>query len=31
MIGDIESDEDDTLVLLFMCCHPALTPPSAIA
>ena len=25
------SDEDDTLVLLFMCCHPALTPPSAIA
>jgi predicted RNA polymerase sigma factor len=22
--------EDDTLVLLFMCCHPALTPPSAI-
>ena len=24
-------DRDDTLVLLFMCCHPALTPPSAIA
>lgn len=23
--------EDDTLVLLFMCCHPALTSPSAIA
>jgi RNA polymerase sigma factor (sigma-70 family) len=23
--------EDDTLVLLFMCCHPALTPTSAIA
>jgi RNA polymerase sigma factor (sigma-70 family) len=23
--------QDDTLVLLFMCCHPALTPPSAIA
>ena len=22
---------DDTLILLFMCCHPALTPPSAIA
>jgi RNA polymerase sigma factor (sigma-70 family) len=22
--------EDDTLVLLFMCCHPALTPASAI-
>ena len=24
-------DPDDTLVLLFMCCHPALTPASAIA
>jgi RNA polymerase sigma factor (sigma-70 family) len=24
-------DEDDALVLLFMCCHPALTRPSAIA
>jgi RNA polymerase sigma factor (sigma-70 family) len=24
-------EQDDTLVLLFMCCHPALTPPSAIA
>lgn len=24
-------DRDDTLVLLFLCCHPALTPPSAIA
>jgi len=23
--------QDDTLVLLFMCCHPALTPASAIA
>jgi len=23
--------EDDTLVLVFMCCHPALTPASAIA
>ena len=23
--------EDDTLVLLFMCCHPALTPASAVA
>jgi predicted RNA polymerase sigma factor len=23
--------QDDTLVLLYMCCHPALTPPSAIA
>jgi RNA polymerase sigma factor (sigma-70 family) len=28
---DAESQEDDTLVLLFMCCHPALTPASAIA
>ena len=26
-----QADEDDTLILLFMCCHPALTPPSAIA
>jgi RNA polymerase sigma factor (sigma-70 family) len=25
------ADQDDTLTLLFMCCHPALTPPSAIA
>ncbi|NUP08908.1 MAG: sigma-70 family RNA polymerase sigma factor [Polyangiaceae bacterium] len=24
-------EEDDTLVLLFMCCHPALTKPTAIA
>ncbi len=32
-LTDIEtaSSEDDTLVLLFMCCHPALTPASAIA
>jgi RNA polymerase sigma factor (sigma-70 family) len=29
--GGKQSDEDDTLVLLFMCCHPALTPASAIA
>jgi RNA polymerase sigma factor (sigma-70 family) len=29
---DLDADaHDDTLVLLFMCCHPALTPPSAIA
>ena len=27
---DVE-DEDDTLRLLFLCCHPALTPASAIA
>ena len=25
------TDRDDTLKLLFMCCHPALTTPSAIA
>ena len=24
------SDEDDTLTVLFLCCHPALTPASAI-
>jgi RNA polymerase sigma factor (sigma-70 family) len=29
--ADIGVDEDDTLVLLFMCSHPALTPSSAIA
>ena len=28
---DTAPQEDDTLVLLFMCCHPALTPASAIA
>jgi predicted RNA polymerase sigma factor len=26
-----EIDPDDTLVLLFMCCHPSLSTPSAIA
>jgi RNA polymerase sigma factor (sigma-70 family) len=26
-----ETDQDDTLILLYMCCHAALTPPSAIA
>jgi len=26
-----DMDLDDTLILLFMCCHPALTSPSAIA
>ena len=31
VFGDIGADEDDTLILLFMCCHPALTAPSAIA
>lgn len=29
--ADIGTERDDTLALLFMCCHPALTPPSAIA
>lgn len=28
---EVVVDQDDTLVLLFMCCHPALTPSSAIA
>lgn len=26
-----ESEQDDTLVLLFMCCHPSLTSSSAVA
>src|SRR5258708_1410038 len=32
-VDEIESDmdPDDTLILLFMCCHPALTSSSAIA
>src|SRR5579884_3657744 len=25
------ADEDDTLTLIFLCCHPSLTPSSAIA
>ena len=29
--SEIGVDDDDTLVLLFMCCHPALTSSSAIA
>jgi RNA polymerase sigma factor (sigma-70 family) len=28
---EIGPQEDDTLILLFMCCHPSLTPASAIA
>ena len=28
---DHDSERDDTLALLFMCCHPALSPSSAIA
>ena len=29
--ADIGTEQDDTLALLFMCCHPSLTPASAIA
>ncbi|HEU4557300.1 MAG TPA: sigma-70 family RNA polymerase sigma factor [Longimicrobium sp.] len=29
--GELTVDGDDTLVLLFTCCHPSLTPASAIA
>src|SRR5262245_58152911 len=29
--GEVDVEADDTLVLLFMCCHPALTDSSAIA
>ena len=28
---DTHVEQDDTLILLFMCCHPALSRPSAIA
>jgi len=28
---ELDMDQDDTLILLFMCCHPALTSSSAIA
>jgi RNA polymerase sigma factor (sigma-70 family) len=28
---DSQADSDDTLILLFMCCHPALSAPSQIA
>ena len=28
---DSQVEQDDTLILLFMCCHPALSRPSAIA
>ena len=28
---EVPGDHDDTLTLLFMCCHPALTPASQIA
>jgi RNA polymerase sigma factor (sigma-70 family) len=30
-IADSTADSDDTLILLFMCCHPALSAPSQIA
>jgi RNA polymerase sigma factor (sigma-70 family) len=31
-VEDVEvPDRDDTLTLLFLCCHPALTPPSQVA
>ena len=29
--AEVDVNEDDTLALLFMCCHPSLTTPSAIA
>jgi RNA polymerase sigma factor (sigma-70 family) len=29
--ADSPADSDDTLILLFMCCHPALSPSSQIA
>ncbi|OLF12230.1 RNA polymerase subunit sigma-24 [Actinophytocola xinjiangensis] len=29
--GSLVPDADDTLILLFLCCHPALTPASRIA
>jgi predicted RNA polymerase sigma factor len=29
--AETPADSDDTLILLFMCCHPALSPPSQIA
>ncbi len=28
---DVEPERDDTLLLLFMCCHPALSPSSSVA
>ena len=28
---EVPGDHDDTLTLLFMCCHPALTPASQVA
>ena len=31
LFGEPAEEEDDSLTLLFMCCHPALTPSTAIA
>jgi RNA polymerase sigma factor (sigma-70 family) len=31
MEEDLASDEDDTLTLLFLCCHPSLSPASQVA
>ena len=28
---DVDPDRDDSLILLLLCCHPALTPPTQIA
>src|SRR5690349_4296088 len=30
-VEEFEPEQDDTLLLLFMCAHPALTPPTAVA
>jgi RNA polymerase sigma factor (sigma-70 family) len=30
-VGQWPADQDDTLVLLLLCCHPALSPPSRLA
>jgi RNA polymerase sigma factor (sigma-70 family) len=30
-VATATASEDDSLTVLFLCCHPALTPPSAIA
>ena len=30
-LGADVADEDDTLTVLFLCCHPALSPPSQLA
>jgi RNA polymerase sigma factor (sigma-70 family) len=29
--GDMQPEQDDTLALLFLCCHPALSPASQLA